>query len=135
MRFVRYLSVQVVVYGLDMGAFLLLLHLAGFSPLTANVSGKVLAGAFAFFAHRVFTFNVASAEGQASQLLRYCLLLALNIPMSSLVLALLLQVIEAPVPAKLASDLICLFINYWLSKQFVFRRPATNSGGRGDDAA
>jgi putative flippase GtrA len=130
MRFVRYLTVQVVAYGLDMGGFLFFLHLAGFGPLISNVLGKVLAGLFAFFAHRAFTFKVSGAAAQPAQLLRYFLLLALNIPLSSLVLAVLLQVMEAPVLAKFATDVICVFLNYWLSKQYVFTRPATASRQR-----
>lgn len=133
MKFLRYVGVQVVAYGIDMGSFLLFLHLAGFGPLTANVLGKLLAGLFAFFAHRAFTFAVPGADRQASQALRYFLLLALNLPLSSLVLAALLQVIAAEVPAKFLADVVCVCLTYWLSKHYVFTRLGAPAAAREDE--
>ena len=120
MQFVRYLLVQVLAYGLDMGGFVLLFTYFGIDPLVANVVGKVLAGLFAFVAHRNFTFGVVEASRRAQQVVRYFALLALNIPLSALVLGAMLWVMPMAVVAKLVADMICVFLTYWLSKHFVF---------------
>lgn len=134
MRFVRYISVQVLAYGLDMGSFLLALGWWGAPPLLANVFGKIVAGCFAFFVHRSFTFNVASGGRQGSQAIMYTLLLALNIPLSAAVLATILAVLPHPVAAKFVSDVICVLATYWLSKRYVFSgRKPPHAGGSGVD--
>ena len=120
MRFVRYLLVQVLAYGLDMGVFILLFSQFGIQPLVANVIGKVFAGLFAFVAHRCFTFGVVCVGGAGLQAVRYFTLLALNIPLSALVLNSMLWVIPIAVLAKFVTDVSCVLITYWLSKRFVF---------------
>lgn len=133
MRFVRYVAVQVVAYGLDLGGFLLLFAIVGVGPLASNAFGKVAAGVFAFFAHRSFTFGVASDRGQGSSALKYFLLLALNIPLSSAALSLVLLALPHPVPAKFISDVLCVLVTYWLSKRYVFAGRA-GEGGAGSAA-
>lgn len=120
MRFVRYVMVQLVAYGLDMGGFLLLITWLAMEPVTANIIGKVLAGLFAFVAHRSFTFGVAGTSGTRQQALRYFTLLALNIPLSTLLLSVLLWLIPFAVVAKFIADVVLVLLTYWLSKRFVF---------------
>ena len=120
MRFVRYLTVQVAAYGLDMGLFLILFMSFVIDPLFANVLSKIMAGGFAFIAHRSFTFDVVVAGEVRGQALRYLALLLLNIPLSALVLSFLLWIIPFPVAAKFVSDVILVFLTYWFSKQLVF---------------
>ena len=121
MRFARYLFVQVVAYGIDMGGFVLLHNYLQSSPQVANVIGKIMAGIFAFLAHRAFTFGATKQNtSSASQAFRYGLLLALNLPLSALALTLTLKVMPWAVPAKFVADVICVFLTYWLSKRFVF---------------
>ena len=92
MTFARYVAVQIAAYALDMGAFLVLLHGGIAGPVPANVAAKIVAGGFAFFAHRAFTFRLGGTA-QASEAARYAILLALNVPVASALLAaLLLQV-------------------------------------------
>lgn len=118
--FARYVGVQVAAYAVDMGGFAVLLA-AGTRPLVANVIGKVLAGVVAFLMHRRFTFKGARHGSFSSQMWRYALVLLANIPVSSAVLALLLHVIAAPVPAKFVADVLILAVTYWLSKSVIFR--------------
>ncbi|WP_409298266.1 GtrA family protein [Pseudomonas sp. KCJK8993] len=120
MRFVRYLVIQVLAYGLDMGGFVLLFSHYGIDPLMSNVASKILAALFAFFAHRSFTFGVVERAGSLQQAVRYFALLALNVPLSALVLSGLLWLIPLAVAAKFVSDVICVFFNYGLSKRYVF---------------
>jgi putative flippase GtrA len=120
MRFLRYLLVQVLAYGLDMGGFILLFTRFGIDPLVANMVGKMMAGLFAFVAHRSFTFGVAEAGGKIQQGVRYLALLAVNIPFSALALSATLWVTSMAVAAKFLADVICVLLTYWLSKRFVF---------------
>jgi len=120
MQFIRYLLVQVLAYGLDMGGFIILLAHFDIAPLLANMVSKVLAGVFAFVAHRHFTFWVAKTGTREQQGVRYFVLLALNIPLSTLVLGVILWVIPMAVVAKFIADMICVVLTFWLSKRFVF---------------
>lgn len=134
MSFIRYVAVQLVAYGLDMGTFVLMLASSGAGPLLANVSGKVVAGLFAFVVHRRFTFEAASSSRQGPQAVMYGLLLAFNIPLSSAVLSVVLLALPLPVAAKFLSDVICVFITYWLSRKYVFvggRNRASEAAGPG----
>jgi putative flippase GtrA len=120
MKFLRYISVQLFAYVLDMGGFVLLLSTIRADPIVANIFGKVLAGLFAFLAHRNFTFNEARNENKGRQAGMYFLLLALNVPLSSAALSVVLWIIPHPVFAKLISDVVCVAVTYWASKKYVF---------------
>lgn len=122
MNFLRYVGVQLVAYGIDMGSYLLLLVVGNLAPLWANLCSKICAGLFAFYVHRVFTFRLTQQQQEHSQIVRYFLLLALNIPLSSLLLALLLLAFPSAVLAKFVADVLCVFLTFWLSKRYVFTR-------------
>jgi putative flippase GtrA len=127
-QFLRYVGVQLVAYAIDMGVFLGLgLFLA---PLWANVGAKVAAGAFAFIVHRRLTF-AGHAQGAAGpQLMRYALLLALNVPLASLLMWLLMPVLQPVVLAKFGADVASVALTFFLSRQLVFRaaRPTGDPG-------
>lgn len=127
MKFLRYIAVQVVAYGLDMGGFLVALTLFGSGPVIANFFGKVAAGFFAFLAHRYFTFGVTQRGERGRQAAMYFGLLALNIPLSSAALSFVLLFVSYPIIAKLISDAICVFLTYWLSNKYVFARSRKDS--------
>ncbi|PLC52493.1 GtrA family protein [Pollutimonas nitritireducens] len=127
MTFFRYLVVQVLAYGLDIGGFLIGFKLLGADPIISNVFGKIVAGVFAFIAHRNFTFQSTQKIKHGEQAIRYFALLGLNIPLSSLVLLLVLLAISYPLYGKVISDAICLLLTYWLSKTYVFCKPRDNS--------
>ena len=119
-QFARYLLVQVLAYGLDMGGFILLFVYFGVEPVIANIVGKILAGGFAFVVHRRFTFGVVETGNVGQQGVRYFVLLALNIPLSVMVLDVVLRVIPVVVAAKFVADVISVIFTYWLSKRIVF---------------
>ena len=120
MTFVRYVAIQLLAYGIDMGLFLVVLKSDLFGPIVANVIAKLAAGFFAFVVHRNFTFYVKGRSGIKGQAVRYFLLLALNVPVASLVFALLLVWIPEPVVAKFIADIVCVALTYGLSKRFIF---------------
>lgn len=122
MKFARYVSVQIIAYGLDLGSFLIAFSYLLTGPITANIIGKVIAGTFAFFAHREFTFGVYKDAKRIWQAIRYSILLALNVPLSSGVLIALVGFIQNTTLAKVLSDVICVAITFTISKYFVFRQ-------------
>jgi putative flippase GtrA len=121
--FSTYVVVQLLAYVIDMGGFLLLTAAFGFAPVLANICGKVAAGGFAFLMHRRFTFGVHRHANARAQLFRYALLLAANIPVSSLLLAWLLHWFAWGVVAKVVSDLICVVLTFVASRTLVFTPP------------
>lgn len=120
MTFLRYVAIQLLAYGIDMGLFLFALHFELLGPIGANVAAKFAAGGFAFLAHRRFTFDVAGSDRIRQQALRYFVILAMNIPIASAILAVILHWTSAPVISKFISDVICVAISYGLSKYFIF---------------
>lgn len=120
MTFIRYLIIQIIAYGIDMGVFLAFVYLGYLGPIASNAIGKVAAGIFAFLSHRSFTFRLEKDMHSGKQKYRYFLLLGLNVPISSIVLAIVLMVIDYPVFAKIISDVVIVVFSYWMSKTWVF---------------
>lgn len=129
MTFMWYLVIQVLAYVIDMGAFLLALHLGWVGPIVANVIAKLAAGCFAFVAHRRFTFDVAGSGFAGRQAVRYFLVLAVNVPVASAILGLFLIWLPQPVVAKFLADIVSVALSYVLSKHFIFKVPATAIDG------
>ena len=111
-----------------MSAFVLLIKLSLSGILFANVGAKLAAGIFAFAMHRKFTF-----KSDQSGSIKYFILLAINIPISSAVLSLIFAWKLKPELAKIISDLICLFLTYIMTKKLVFIRSTRNGGGASPD--
>lgn len=122
MRFLRYLSVTGVAYALDMGLFLVLIHGFDFAPVTANVIAKIVAAVFGYAAHSIITFDGRKDDPHLKQAIRYFSLVAVNVPLNSAALALLLLVIPYPEVAKFTADVIFVVINYWISRKAIFTR-------------
>ena len=120
MTFFRYILIQIVAYGIDVGVFLIIFKFEVLGPVAANFAGKLVAGAFAFVAHRGFTFQAVRGTSGWRQATRYLALLALNVALASFALMACLPWIEPPALAKLAADLFCVLLTYWLSRRFVF---------------
>lgn len=120
MTFARYVAIQLLAYGIDMGLFLIVLYSGLSGPIVANVLAKIVAGIFAFVAHRSFTFRVSGNPAIRQQAIRYFVLLAVNIPVASAILALLFIWISEPVIAKFIADVVCVALTYSLSKHFIF---------------
>lgn len=116
----RYLAIQFLAYGLDMGTFLFIMAFDTNQPLLANAAGKIVAGIFAFFGHRSFTFDAAHDSSMRQQGFRYMLLLLFNLPFSSLILWLILLANPPVTLGKFVADVICVGLNYVLSKKLVF---------------
>lgn len=117
----RYIIVQMLAYGIDMGVFLLAVSVVGVGPLPANIVSKVCAGFFAFLMHRQFTFRLQESQYDRTQPLKYFLLLGLNVPLATVLLWFVLTLISHAVIAKVLSDIAIIFINFMLSRHWVYR--------------
>ena len=135
MTFLRYIAIQVSAYGIDVGAFLILLTTEQVTPVFANVMAKIAAGIFAFLAHRHFTFSAARGTAAGGQAVKYFALLLINIPVASAILALLLIFVYEPVLVKLVADVICVGMTYLLSKKFIFNSRPIGTGRSGSEGA
>jgi putative flippase GtrA len=120
--FIRYLGVQAVGYAIDMGIFLVLIHAT--APLYANLISKTVAVVFGFFANRYFTFRIHGIEHGRSQLIKYAVIAALNIPIANLLFQLLTLWLSPLALAKFVADVLCMGMNFLLSHYVVFRQPA-----------
>jgi putative flippase GtrA len=110
--------------------FVLLFHGATMGPIAANVVAKIAAGAFAFRAHRGYTFRIERTTRIGREALKYALLLALNVPLASALLALLMLVVPSATVSKIAADVVCVGLTFMLTKHGVF---GENAPARGDD--
>lgn len=135
MTFLRYIAIQLLAYGIDMGMFLLILFIGTVGPVGANFMAKLLAGFFAFVSHRHFTFRVAEGVAARGQAIRYFVLLALNVPVASVILAFFLLWIPEPFVAKFIADVICVGLTFLLSKHFIFARPQAQLNRAGSNGA
>lgn len=125
---VRYIAVQLLAYGLDVGTFTAIVTLVDLAAPLANVFAKIVAGIFAFFAHRHVTFEAAEHGRLWDQMARYATLLLLNGFASSALLATLLLVIPHPLVAKILADVALITVSFSLSKALIFRRHRTEAG-------
>ena len=132
MTFVRYVAVQLVAYAIDLGVFVLLFHGAIAGPITANVLAKIAAGTLAFYAHRGYTFRITGTGRIRREAVKYASLLALNVPLASALLALLMLVVPSATVSKIAADVICVGLTFMLTKHGVF---GENMLRRGKSAA
>lgn len=130
MIFLRYVSIQLLAYVIDMGIFLFILHVDLVGPIVANIVAKLAAGICAFFAHRHFTFESATPDSVKTQAIRYFVLLAANVPVSSGILAVIMLWLPMPVIAKLLADIFCVGLSYSLSKYLIFNTRIVSSAER-----
>jgi len=119
---VRYFAIQGLGYGIDIGGFWLLFHLAGIPPLVANLMSKAGAATCAFFGHRLVTFIHHEKAHIGPQAMKYVLLLVLNTAVNSAILAALLHVHAPTTPAKIGTDISCIVLTYFVMKHVVYRR-------------
>lgn len=120
MIFLRYTIIQLFAYLIDISVFSITLTQINFGPIGCNILSKIVAGSFALFAHRNFTFKVEKSAQTKKQAVSYFLLLGLNIPLSSMILSFFLLFIEWPIISKIISDLVCVLFSYLLCKIYIF---------------
>lgn len=128
----RYLLVQVLAYGVDIGTFIALVSSGVCGPLVANLAGKIPAGILAFLAHRSFTFRKQDSKRLHREALKYAVLLALNAPISTLLLKGLLVVHVPATRAKILADILSVGLSFTLTKYVVFERVRLTDQSRVD---
>ncbi len=121
MTFTKYLAIQLLAYVIDMFFFTVSVNMLFINPITSNICGKIAAGIFAFFLHRIFTFNIKTKKIVYQQAILYFSFLFLNIPLSSLIFIFNLSWIPNRFLAKFISDVVLFGLSYFLSKFLVFK--------------
>ncbi|MGZ8157379.1 MAG: GtrA family protein [Methylobacter sp.] len=117
--FLRYGIVAGLAYGIDFGGFIFLFGL-GYSPALANVSVKVMAAIFGFFAHRYFTYSIKERDDIGKHAVKYFGLALFYTPTSTLFLYSIIVFLPNPVYAKAASDISLFILMYWITSKFAF---------------
>ena len=118
-QIVRYVIVAVAAYLVDFGGFFVLLH-AGVPLVWANVTVKILAAIFGFFAHRKFSYRIQGYAGAWPHAVKYFGLALAYTPASTLVLVVLTQFIPNLAAAKFSADVILFLVTYFVTSKFVF---------------
>lgn len=125
----RYVFVGLIVYGLDLGTFVVLTFL-GARPAPANVIARATGALCGFILHGTFTFGEvsrwcsftdASRHLSFPRFLRYCALFAINAAGTTLLLVLALDHFRwSPVPTRITVDVISIVLAFLVSKYLVF---------------
>lgn len=118
----RYLIVGGVVYGIDVGTFVVLIALAKNHYLEMNVVAKTLSAFVGFFLHRHFTFSWEQRHSMKRQFILYVLLFAFNMALSTGLIYLLVGRLSLPtLPSRIAVDMVVIVTAFIVSRQMVFR--------------
>jgi len=119
----KYAAVQVAGYGLDILVFSLSLRYLSSRPSVAYIIAKIIASIFAYLSHSNFTFRPHKPRNRInlSQAMSYFLLVAINVPLASVVLYALLLIVSSPYIAKILTDGVFFLVNYWVTRSFVFK--------------
>lgn len=128
-KFLRYNLVQISAYVLDIGTFLVLIFLLPSQLVFSNISGKIVAGIYAFYFHKHFTFKSTGKGRVRGELFRFTVLLGLNSLLSTLLLLVLAPYFVEGV-AKVIADIICVGLSFFLANKLVFKA-VSNDGPKG----
>lgn len=104
---------------LDLAIYTMLVAGAGMAPLVANLFSFTAGGVSSFLLNRRFTFQATHRRISVDQVVRFALVTAICLGMSSLAIYLFLFV-TTPVPAKIGSVGATFVTGYVLQRTFVF---------------
>lgn len=118
LTFGKYVGVQLVNYGIDLGLFLLFLDILGWPIWLAAFLSRTLSGIFTFISHKFFTFGARGTSLKREAILYFSLLFGYA-PVAAALVTYISQYLS-PVPAKLVADVISVVITYNLTRRLVF---------------
>lgn len=116
----RYIAVGTFVYVIEYCCYLLLILYLSAAPLYANAIAKVIAGFFAYFFHRIYTFKKNFYEGLYKDFAKYVAVLLINIPLFSFIFYLVNLIGLDYKITKIIADIFCIAIAYLQTRFFVF---------------
>jgi putative flippase GtrA len=112
-----YTIVSAAVTAVDYSIFIMLVKLAGFTPVTANICSWAVAVGVAYCLHSVFTFDKSISLAGFLGYVAVCL--------STLILGTSIIAVWAiyvtPIAAKIASTILVFTASFALSRMTVFR--------------
>jgi putative flippase GtrA len=118
----RYLTVGLIVYGVEYFLYLILVGTVLVSPLYANAQAKVVAGLLAYILHRVHSFKKDFHDGLLRDLAKYIGVLAINIPLFGAVFYAVSLVSLDYKTTKLIADVFCIGIAYLQARLIIFNQ-------------
>ena len=118
----RYGIVGAIVVACDYLVFTAILLAAPAVYLAANLGGKVAGALLGFFLHRHFTFSWEQRHGARRQFVSYCAVLLGNIALSTALLWLLVEQVQANAfLARIATDAVVIVVAFLPSRLWVYR--------------
>jgi len=111
-----------VAFVFDLVLFSLFLKTFLFEPLFSNVLSKLIAGCFAFFSHRKFSFQMNGSVFSQKQAVNYIYILGINIPLSTIFLKFTLAFFSNSLIAKFFSEVVLFICNFIIAKYFIFKK-------------
>lgn len=120
---VRYVIVGGVVYGIDVGLFIILMMMTPKTHyLEANTLAKTVAAIAGFFLHKHYTFSWEQRHSMVRQIVLYAALFAFNMGLSTGLVYLLVGRLALPtLPSRIFVDVLVTATAFFVSRQLVFR--------------
>lgn len=120
---VRYVIVGAVVYGIDVGLFIILMMVIPKRHyLEANTVAKMVAAIAGFFLHKHFTFSWEQRHSIVRQIALYAAVFAFNMALSTGLVYLLVGRLALPtLPSRIFVDVVVTGAAFFASRQLVFR--------------
>ncbi len=127
-QFFTFAAVGIAGFVVDAGVLTLLLHTTSVGPYLGRVCSYLCAATFTWVMNKFLTFRDRSSQRLSVQWLTFLLVNAcgglVNFGIYSLLLATIPFFAATPVAAVAIGSLAGLAVNFTLSRNFVFRRPA-----------
>lgn len=132
-RFMRFLGVGALGFGVDIGTFALALHVAGLDPALARPLAFAVSVVFTWALNRRFTFAPQASAKKGRELLLYVVSSltagAVNLSVYFAITRMLGTAMPLPYLALAAGVGAGLVVNFLLYSRVVFRRPGQGSRG------
>ena len=120
--FYNYLFIQSIAYCIDLGIFFMIFQFSNKNEIIANLLSKIISAIFSFYFLRKFVFLNFKNSLILKQVNRFFLILILNLPISSLTIFLISKFISLAILAKFISDVLCVLLSFWLTKNYTFAK-------------
>ncbi|TBO34534.1 GtrA family protein [Aquabacterium lacunae] len=118
----RYFCVMLMGYAVDLLGFLFLFKVLGIDAVPSSAISKALSSICSYFAHAIFTFRGKPGAISHASAAKYFFVVAINVPLSSLMLYFIDLVIASGVVSKISSDILMLLVTYVQTKFMVFKK-------------
>lgn len=120
----RYITVGIVVWGIELAVFYALYYTALFGLILSNVIARSVSSLIGFFLHKNFTFSF-DKRADITHIAKYTLLVMFNIPANTAILYILQNLFNNPL-CKPMADTIIVICSFLFTKIFIFSKKHNN---------